>query len=135
MTFHTTFDTTADSLALPSQSQLPERRTSPLASGRSSQAKEVCNKHTFGIGIRGGGGGTRWASATLNFSNGHFWAKQQVIFAQNHLIFGQALEKIFGHETSERSWSHTPVIFCYAIWFVGKTMHSHIHKGPVAQNF
>ena len=75
MTFHTTFDTTADSLALPSQSQLPERRTSPLASGRSSQAKEVCNKHIFGIGVRGGGGGTRWASATLEFFKWPLWGK------------------------------------------------------------
>ena len=34
------------------------------------------------------------------FSNSHFRAKNQVIFGQYHLIFVQAMEKIFGQQTS-----------------------------------
>ena len=50
------------------------------------------------------GGGTPY-----NFSNGNFWAKKLVIFGHNHLIFGQAMENIFGQEISapERNWSRT----------------------------
>ena len=48
--------------------------------------------------------GLRGAAAPLEF----FWGKKeqfsgkknQVIFGQNHLIFVQAMEKIFGQETS-----------------------------------
>ena len=52
---------------------------------------------TVVIGVRGGGGGLQppWI-----FSNSHFRAKKHVIFGQNHLIFGQAMEKIFGQLTS-----------------------------------
>ena len=40
------------------------------------------------LGVRGGGGG------------GIFEPKKKVIFRQNHFIFEQAMEKIFGQETS-----------------------------------
>ena len=45
------------------------------------------------IGVRGGGGGAGWAAAPWNFANSHFRAKNHVIFGQNQLIFGQAMEK------------------------------------------
>ena len=53
---------------------------------------------TFAIGVRGGGGGG--LQPPWNFSNSHIRAKNQVIFGQNHLIFGQAMEEIFGQLTS-----------------------------------
>ena len=50
------------------------------------------------MGVRGGGGAG--AAAPWNFSNSHIRVENQVIFGQNHLIFGQAMEKIFGQLTS-----------------------------------
>ena len=57
---------------------------------------------------RGGGGGLPPPS---NFSNSHFRAKKKnhVIFGQNHLIFGQAMEKIFGQLTSAPLNKTSPV--------------------------
>ena len=51
------------------------------------------------MGVRGGGGGAG-AAAPWNFSNSHIRVENQEIFGQNHLIFGQAMEKIFGQLTS-----------------------------------
>ena len=39
--------------------------------------------------------------------------KNQVIFGQNHLIFDQAMEKIFGQETSAPPWTKL-VPYAYA---------------------
>ena len=50
------------------------------------------------IGVRGGGGGG--FSPPRIFENFNFRAKIHIIFGQHHLIFGQALDKIFGQETS-----------------------------------
>ena len=66
---------------------------------------------------RQGGGG--WGCNPLEFYKWPFSGKNtpQVIFRQNHLIFGQALEKIFGQETSGppvQNWSSTPM----SVWFI-----------------
>ena len=53
--------------------------------------------HIPHIGVQGGG--VQQPPLEGNFSSGHFREKQ-VIFVKNHLIFGQALEKIFGQETA-----------------------------------
>ena len=45
------------------------------------------------IGVRGG-------VPPWNLFNSYFWAKKHVIFRQNHLIFRQAMETIFGQLTS-----------------------------------
>ena len=52
-------------------------------------------------GGRGGGGGAGGCSPPRIFKIGIFGQKKNhVIFGQNHLIFGQAMEKIFGQLTS-----------------------------------
>ena len=48
----------------------------------------------------GGGGGCSPPPPPWHFQNSHIRAKNQVIFGQNHWIFGQAMEKIFGQLTS-----------------------------------
>ena len=67
------------------------------------------------IGVRGGGGGG--SSPPVICQIAIFGPKKHVIFGQNHLIFGQAMEKIFGqlksaplNETGPvRLWSHEPM--------------------------
>ena len=49
---------------------------------------------------RGGGGGGGGCSPPRNFQIAIFGQKNNVIFGQNHLIFGQAMDKIFGQLTS-----------------------------------
>ena len=52
---------------------------------------------TIVIAVRGMGLG--WLQHPYNCLNIHLRAKQQVMFGQNNLIFGQAMETIFGKET------------------------------------
>ena len=63
---------------------------------------------------RGGGGGSRGAATPpyIFFSDGHFGPENQVIFGQNHLIFGQVMERIFRQETSAPSNETGPVRLC-----------------------
>ena len=52
------------------------------------------------IGVRGGGGGGLGAAAPRIFQIAIFGQKMHLTFGQNHLIFGQAMEKILGQLTS-----------------------------------
>ena len=52
---------------------------------------------------RRGGGGAWGLQPPRIFQISHFRAKKHVIFGQDHLVFGQALEKIFGQLTSASS--------------------------------
>ena len=67
------------------------------------------------IGIRGSPppGGLQ---APLEFSNSHFCAKKHVIYGQNHLIFGQAMEKIFRQLTSAPINDTGPVYYGIYLW-------------------
>ena len=76
---------------------------------------------------RGGGG----LQPPWNFWNSHFRAKNNVIFRQNHLIFGQAMKKIFGQLTSApaptQKWSRTPAL-------MSKLLHSWLFIDPSEQH-
>ena len=65
------------------------------------------------IGVRGGGGGGGGGgcSPPRIFKIGIIGPKTKswVIFGQNHLIFGQAMEKIFGQLTSAPLYQIGPV--------------------------
>ena len=65
---------------------------------------------------RGGGGGLGGCSPPWNLSNSHIRAKNQVIFGQNHLIFGQAMEEIFGQLTSAPLNETGPVRLCMYVF-------------------
>ena len=64
-----------------------------------------------------GGLGLQPPPPPWNFSNGHFRAKKKIhiIFGQNHLIFGQAMDEIFGQlnpsppPPPKQNWSRTPM--------------------------
>ena len=54
----------------------------------------------YGAWAGGGGGGGEGLQPPIIFQIAIFGQKKQVVFGQNHLIFGQAMAKIFGQETS-----------------------------------
>ena len=62
------------------------------------------------------------AAPITNFQIAIFGPKNGVIFGQNHFIFRQAMDKIFGQLTSappKRNWSRTPSMFLMpAVWIV-----------------
>ena len=103
------------------------------------------------IGVRGGGGGGGGGGARglqpppppIIFQIAIFGPKNQVIFGQNHLIFGQAMEKIFGQLTSAPLNEIGPVRPCSqhkhttGRWFtlLGHTTQIHRQWHYVPANF
>ena len=66
------------------------------------------------ISVQGGGGGGGVAAPRiLQVAFLGQKKQQQVIFQPNHLIFGQALEKLFGQETSAPRTKLAPSRYAY----------------------